>query len=201
MKLIVMTSPDFFVEEDKILSSLFDEGLDLLHLRKPDSEPVYAERLLTLLPSDCRSRIVVHEHFYLKDEFGLGGIHLRHGATMPGGYKGQMSCSCHSMDEVKEMKGRMNYVFLSPVFDSITSRDRKAAFTPEQMMAARKQGVIDRKVMAVGGISADNILMAKDYGFGGVVVMGDLWTRFRQHNDMDYKELLHHFRHLRKAAD
>lgn len=201
MKLIVMTSSDFFVEEDKILSSLFEEGLDLLHIRKPDSEPVYAERLLTLLPPDCHSRIVVHEHFYLKDEFGLGGIHLRHGAAPPAGYRGQVSCSCHSLEEVKDMKGRMNYVFLSPVFDSITSPERKAAFAPPQLMSARAKGIIDRKVMAVGGISVDNIAMAKDYGFGGVVVMGDLWTRFRRHDDVDFKELLHHFRHLRKAAD
>ena len=49
MKLILMTQPTFFVEEDKILTSLFDEGLDNLHLYKPASEPIYSERLLTLL--------------------------------------------------------------------------------------------------------------------------------------------------------
>lgn len=38
-----MTQPTFFVEEDKILSSLFEEGLDILHLHKPDSSPMYAE--------------------------------------------------------------------------------------------------------------------------------------------------------------
>ena len=37
MKLIILTPPDFFVEEDKIINSLFEEGLDLLHLRKPDA--------------------------------------------------------------------------------------------------------------------------------------------------------------------
>ena len=201
MKLIVMTSADFFVEEDKILNSLFDEGLDLLHIRKPDSEPVYAERLLTLLPSDYHKRIIVHEHYYLKDEFGLGGIHLHHGATAPAGYKGMMSASCHTLDEVKEMKSRMSYVFLSPVFDSITAPEHTAAFTAEQLIAARRQGIIDKKVMAVGGISVENIQQAKECGFGGVVVMGDIWTRFKKHNDIDFKELLHHFRTLRKAAD
>ena len=50
MKLIVLTDPGFFVEEDKILTTLFDEGLDILHLRKPGSEPVYCERLLSLIP-------------------------------------------------------------------------------------------------------------------------------------------------------
>ena len=76
MKLILLTPPDFFVEEDKILTALFEEGLDLLHLRKPDTEPVYSERLLTLLPESHHNQIVVHDHFYLKEEFNLRGIHL-----------------------------------------------------------------------------------------------------------------------------
>ena len=32
MKLIVMTRPTFFVDEDKILTTLFEEGMDMLHL-------------------------------------------------------------------------------------------------------------------------------------------------------------------------
>ena len=42
MKLILMTRPDFFVEESQIITALFDEGLELLHVRKPDSEPDYS---------------------------------------------------------------------------------------------------------------------------------------------------------------
>ena len=61
MKLIVMTQPTFFVEEDKILASLFDGGLDNLHLYKPHSEPMYSERLLTLLPKEYYSKITVHD--------------------------------------------------------------------------------------------------------------------------------------------
>jgi thiamine-phosphate pyrophosphorylase len=67
MKLAVMTRPTFFVEEDKILSSLFDEGLDNLHLYKPGSSPMYSERLLTLLPEDYHKKITVHDNFYLKE--------------------------------------------------------------------------------------------------------------------------------------
>ena len=76
MKLVIMTKPTFFVEEDKILATLFDEGMDNLHLFKPDSSPLYSERLLSLLPEDYYDRITVHEHFYLKDEYNLAGIHL-----------------------------------------------------------------------------------------------------------------------------
>ena len=50
MKLILITTPTYFVEEDKIITTLFDEGLDILHLRKPDTAPVYAERLQTPQP-------------------------------------------------------------------------------------------------------------------------------------------------------
>ena len=63
MKLILMTRPEFFVEEHQILTALFDEGLDTLHLRKPNSEPVYSERLLSLIPDGYRKKIVVHDHF------------------------------------------------------------------------------------------------------------------------------------------
>ena len=76
MKLVLMTQPTFFVEEDKILSSLFEAGLDDLHLFKPGSSPMYSERLLTLLPDDYRKRITVHDNYYLKEEFKLRGIHI-----------------------------------------------------------------------------------------------------------------------------
>ena len=63
MKLILMTRPDFFVEESQIITALFDEGLELLHVRKPESEPVYSERLLSLIPDNYHKNIVVHAHF------------------------------------------------------------------------------------------------------------------------------------------
>ena len=83
MKLILLTMPDFFIEEHQILTALFDEGLELLHLRKPDSESVYLERLLTLIPETYRKRIVLHDHFYLKSEYNLAGIHLNNRNPLP----------------------------------------------------------------------------------------------------------------------
>ena len=66
MKLIVVTTPTFFVEEDKIITALFEEGLDILHLRKPETPAMYSERLLTLIPEKYHRRIVTHEHFYMR---------------------------------------------------------------------------------------------------------------------------------------
>ena len=201
MKLILLSTSDFFVEEDTIVNALFEEGLDLLHLRKPHSEPVYSERLLTLLPEQWHSRIVVHEHFYLKEEFNLRGIHLSDQTPEPpAGYSGQLSCSCHSLEALSAIRGRMDYVFLSPIFDSISYPDRKSGYTEAQLYTAARAGLIDRKVMAAGGINADTLPRLSDYGFGGAVVLGDLWTRFNIHSGLDYKEVIAHFRKLRKAA-
>ena len=67
MKLLLLSNPTFFIEEDKILATLFEDGLDMLHLRKPGSEPVYCERLLPLIPTRYRNRIVPNDHFSLKE--------------------------------------------------------------------------------------------------------------------------------------
>ena len=120
MKLVVMTQPTFFVEEDKILTSLFDEGLDNLHLYKPASEPIYSERLLTLLSNDYYSKITVHENFYLKEEYKLRGIHIdSETAPAPKGYRGHVTRTCTHLDQLKAAKKDADYVFLKYIFDRI----------------------------------------------------------------------------------
>ena len=202
MKLIVITRPTYFVEEDKIITALFDEGLDILHLRKVDSIPVYAERLLTLIPEKYRKRIVVHDNFYLKEEYKLKGIHLNsRNPFIPDNYSGSVTTSCHTLEEVKEKKPHYEYVFLSPIFDSISKEGYQAAFTPEQIRTAAKSNIIDKKVIALGGIDESNILQVKDYGFGGAAILGGLWNQFDAGHDYNYSQLLEHFRKLKRLAD
>ena len=201
MKLAIMTKSTFFVEEDKILSSLFDEGLDDLHLFKPGSSPMYSERLLTLLPEDYYRKITVHDHFYLKQEYDLAGIHLDNPTdNLPDGYKGKFSRTCIDLSQLKEMKKKSQYVFLKNIFDCIEFKEEKSSFSLQQLELAAGNGLIDKKVYALGGMSLENIKIAKALGFGGVVICGDLWNRFDIHNEKDYKELIAHFEKLRKAV-
>ena len=167
MKIVLMTKPAFFVEEDKILTALFDEGLDNLHLYKPGAAPVYSERLLTLLPD---------------------------------GFRGKFSRTCASVDEIREARRKAEYVFLKDTFS--TTDDEKA----NQLQNARLEraadcGLIDRKVYAFGGVNIDNIRVAKELGFGGIVICNDLWDRFDIHHQLDYKELITHFERIRKMAN
>lgn len=201
MKLILMTTPNFFVEEHQILTALFDEGLDILHLRKPGTEPIFSERLLQLLPDTYRKHIVTHDHFYLKNEYGLKGIHLsERNPDLPKNYKGHVSVSCHNAEEVLQHKKVNDYVLLSPIFDSISKQGYTTKFTLKELTEMSKQKVIDKKVMALGGMGIDTIEQAKDLNFGGCVIMGDIWTRFNVYQTQDFKELIAHFRKLKKAA-
>ena len=202
MKLIVMTKPTFFVEEDKILANLFEEGLENLHLYKPGAAPMFSERLLTLLGDDYHHKITVHGHFYLKEEYRLKGIHIDDAFTEPpAGYRGNVTRTCHAISELKEAKRHSNYVFLHSIFDSQTNADEKQSFTREELETAAKQGLIDKKVYALGGMNLDNVKEAKALGFGGIVICGDLWNRFNIHHEIDYKELLAHFEKLRKSIE
>lgn len=200
MKLIIMTSPTYFVEEDKILETLFEEGMEMLHLNKPDSSPVYAERLLSLLPEEYHKKIVVHDNYYLKNEYGLAGIHLDEAdAEAPQGYKGKISRTCRSLEELKSAKKQSKYVFLRDVFDSISDANGKASFSYDQLKEAAHRGLIDKHVYALGGVRLENIKVLKVLGFGGAVICNDLWTRFDIHNEQDYRNLIIHFTKLYKA--
>ena len=202
MKLIVMTKPTFFVEEDKILANLFDEGLENLHLYKPGAAPMFSERLLTLLGEDYRRKITVHGHFYLKDEYKLKGIHIDDAHTEPpSGYKGNVTRTCHAISDLKEAKKHSNYVFLHSIYDSQTNPNEKQSFTHEELTEAARQGLIYKKVYALGGMNLDNVKEARDLGFGGIVICGDLWNRFNIHQEIDYKELLNHFEKLLKTIE
>jgi len=201
MKLVIMTKSTFYVEEDKILATLFEEGMENLHLYKPGSSPLYSERLLKLLPEDCYKKITVHEHFYLKSEYKLAGIHLDEpDAETPKGYKGNISRNCIDIEKLKETKKKSNYVFLKNIFDCIEFKNEKATFSMQQLEQAADKGLIDKHVFALGGISLENINIAKQLGFGGVVICGDLWNRFNIQNETDFKEIINHFIKLRKAV-
>ena len=201
MKLAIISPPQFFIQEDKIITTLFEEGLDLLHLYKPGSEPLYLERLLTLIPDDFHDHIVIHEHYYMKQEFDLAGIHLdTPEQEVPNGYKGKVSRSCMRIDQLKELKKTSQYVFLHDIFDSLHQPEVKSIFTLDEIHQASKVGIIDKHVYALGGMNADNIRWAHDEGFGGVVICGDIWNRFDIHKEVDYKGLIEHFHKLRRAV-
>lgn len=76
MKLIVITSPDFIPEEARIITGLFEVGLDLLHLRKPDATAHEVGNLLHGIPKEYRKQIVIHDFLSAERRVFFGGNSL-----------------------------------------------------------------------------------------------------------------------------
>lgn len=176
---IVLSLPDFAPHEaDRITCLMQRPDVDRLHLRKPWASEQAVEQLLRSIPERLYPRIVIHDHYRLASRYGLAGIHLtgRH-PERPSDWLGDVSTGCHSIEELKRKKaeGEYAYLSLSPIFDSISKAGYKAAFSPRELEQAREEGIIDRQVLALGGVTFDRIPLALSMGFGGVMILGDAW--------------------------
>ena len=189
MNLIVITKPDFFPGESEAVNSLFGCGMPKLHLRKPGADELKLRAWLKSILPEYRSRIVLHDHFELCREFYSGGIHLNsRNPSAPEGLLEEypslsLSRSCHSLDEVKDALRSVptghrdyDYVFLSPIFDSISKQGYGKAFTREELQKAKKEGIIGSRTYALGGVELNRLPALRTLGFGGAAVLGALWN-------------------------
>ena len=195
MKWMVVTSPAGFAGEVLFWRQVVEAGADALHLRRPDGGRAAYEGLLRQLPADVRRRVVLHDCFELAAAYGVGGVHLnRRNPIPPAGWTGRISASCHSLDEVERRKAEgLDYVWLSPVFNSISKPGYGAAFTPQELDAAAAQGIIDERVMALGGVEPASAPLLRRWHFGGGVMLGAV-ARLAQLPAWDRAELLRRIR-------
>ena len=173
---IVITLPYFFDGEAEQIVQLLHSSVDLIHIRKPESKAEEVERLIMSIPSEYYPRLVLHDHHDLAMKYHLHGVHLNgRNPQPPVGWEGSVSKSCHSLEEVKEWKEKCDYVSLSPIFDSISKQGYHAAFSSTEIEEASRQGIIDKKVLALGGVTFNKIDDVLRMGFGGAMILGDAW--------------------------
>lgn len=173
MLIFAITSPQAQSGEVAYIRQLLAHGVDILHFRKPQADISYCKQVLTQLTPIERKKIVVHDHFCLYEEFALRGVHVNKNIThLPDNYIGSRSRSCHSLEEIETYKNNYDYLFLSPIFNSISKVGYNAAFTHNQLKLAADKGIIDHKVIALGGVTLDKIPYLKSLHFGGVAMLG-----------------------------
>ena len=181
---IVITMPEMFPGETEVVNTLFANGIQRLHLRKPGASEQEMAEWIGRIDLPFRQKIIVHDHHRLLKTMGLGGIHLNaRNPEAPAWFSAErqkrrsvtLSRSCHSLEEIAQWKGVCDYLFLSPIFDSISKGGYTSAFTRETLLQAYHDGLFSKPVYALGGVSADNIRSIYDYGFAGAAVIGSLW--------------------------
>lgn len=182
-KLIVITVPFFFQGEADLIARLFENGMERLHLRKPNASIEEMQMLLEEIPPEWHSRIVVHDHFELLPKQGLGGVHLngRH-PSVDKPVSGTVSRSCHSLDELRHYRN-LDYLFLSPLFESISKEGYGGGcYSEEELRQATAEGVINNRIIALGGICLETMPLLKNYPFGGYAVLGAVWGKHPEEN-------------------
>jgi thiamine-phosphate pyrophosphorylase len=184
-RLVVITAPTALPDEPRLLTELLEAGLAHLHLRKPGWPAEQLETLIQALPAQDRARIVLHSHPHLVRRYSLGGLHLtasqraattRRPALLP---NQTLSTSFHSLAEIARTRRRYDYVFLSPLFDSISKVGYAGNFdlTTVQAFLQKQAANLTHhpQVVALGGIDSQRIKLVRQVGFAGAAVLGTIW--------------------------
>ncbi len=173
---IVITLPACYPNEPEAFRALTDAGAGIIHVRKPQATESDLTALLRKVSGEgyCGA-LTLHHHLALAVQYGLGGVHLRGAdwATVPYGLR--KSASCHAWEEVAALTGKVDYVFLSPVFDSISKPGYSAGFNLSDL-----SGKLHLKtrppVVALGGIAPERLSAVCVMGFEGVAALGNVWA-------------------------
>ncbi|GAB3638903.1 thiamine phosphate synthase [Hymenobacter arcticus] len=184
-RLLLITAPTALPNEPRLLTELLAQGVPRLHLRKPGWPAGQVAALIEALPPQFRARLVLHGHPELVRSYQLDGLHLttagrlataRRPALLPGQ---TLSTSFHSLAEISRHRRRYDYVFLSPIFDSISKVGYARAFELTEVRAflqklAGRAGYRPQ-VLALGGVDSQNISLVQEAGFAGAAVLGCVW--------------------------
>ena len=186
MKLIVFSSHNGFHSEPKQVAKMFEHGLETLHLRKPDFSSKNLVEYLELIPSEYHDRIVIHSHHKLVKKFNLKGVHFSK-VHRDKKYNTRLKYfifrlrfrnilitrSCHKIHKLEENYNRYTYVFLSPMFESISKTSHSGLFNEGHIRnaLATKKHI----VYALGGVEESKFKELNDLGFEGVALLGAIW--------------------------
>ena len=180
--MIVISNPTAIVNEINLIHSLFGEGLKLFHVRKPDFSKEEMLSFLSKINTEFRSKLVLHQHHELAKDFGINRIHFTENKriqlnTTSGGFPESVGClstSAHQMSDFNSLNPVFNYAFISPIYPSIS----KENYVPhcDFSLEIKKRTNFDTHLIALGGITPENIKKTLALGFDAIALLGTIWN-------------------------
>ena len=188
MKLIVFSPNKSISNETEWVTALFQNGLEIYHLKKPHFNYKRMSEYIQRIPKKYHNRIVIHSNHSLIKKFNLKGIHfpskvrenkLKTWWTIFSLSKRKrkrmtVSTSFHNTTQLDVYENKFDYVFLSPIFDSITKKEYQSGF--KEFGLSNSLSHSNYKVIALGGIDESKISAIKRMGFSGCALLGAIWT-------------------------
>lgn len=170
--MIVITNPTAVTDEINSIHSLFENGLELLHIRKPDYSETQMVSFLTAIGSDFRNRLVLHNHHHVAGTFGINRLHNPETGNEKTTYI--FSASTHSIDQFNALENNYAYAFLSPLYPSISKPGYHSGI--DLCESVKERTNFETKLVALGGISIENIAETLKKGFDEVALLGTIWN-------------------------
>jgi thiamine-phosphate pyrophosphorylase len=170
---------DLEQETQRVIELLENDTLTYFHIRKPLMDIKQTRCYLSSFPMHLRERIALHDYYELAKSMDFGGITInsRNASYNLIKYKKmRISYSCHNLQEISLYKERASFLFLSPIFNSISKPNYKSILTLGELQQAKDKGIIDEKVIALGGVIEDRFDVLKVLGFGGAALYGAIWN-------------------------
>lgn len=166
-----------FRERERIINFLNSGYVDLFHIRKPSFTENQMREYLSFFPINTRQRLALHDWHSLAKELEIGGVHFnnRNGFSSDLIKGKRVSFSCHSIEQVNLWKDKADYLFLSPIFNSISKQGYKSNFALKDLQQLFKENILDNKVVALGGVTEENINKLEEIGFSSCAILGSLW--------------------------
>ncbi|MNS53328.1 transcriptional regulator TenI [compost metagenome] len=180
--MIVISNPFAVADEIKIIHSLFEEGLSLLHIRKPNFSELEMAQFIHQIKLEFKGRIVLHNHHQLGKDLGIDRFHFsekerKQNSGFPARFSEpcrSRSTSTHSIEDFNSLENNFHYAFLSPVFKSISKENYHPKIDLFEALKSKKNQ--HTKVIALGGIDSGNIQKAFENGFDDVALLGSIWN-------------------------
>jgi thiamine-phosphate pyrophosphorylase len=170
---VVITYPENLENEHEVIHALLEEGLECLHIRKPLMNELDYKAFINKIETRYHSKLVLHQHHHLENEYSIKGIH--------GKIEGSISCSMHSLEEIENEGAFYEYVFLSPVYDSISKDGYTSDFNHDAVKHFLSISNNRPQVIALGGLDEKNVAHAHEMGFDGVALLGAIWEFYLMH--------------------
>jgi thiamine-phosphate pyrophosphorylase len=185
MELLVISPSKTSAIETKMVTELFEHGLEIFHLRKPSMTTKEMSAYISAIPAHFHSRIIIHSHHRLVKKFQLKGIHLTRQHLKRKFYTSlrvrllqmrrpgiKVTTSFHKLANVYQNKKNYDYVLLGTIFDSVSEKFN-AGYNANSLKAALSKSLIP--VVARGGTNVDNIATCKELGFAGMIFYSGIW--------------------------
>ncbi len=201
--------PTIVKQEATLINKMFDKGLPLLHVRKPDFDIETLKLWLKTIDNSHHKKLVIHipnhvmntkkdlfQHYLeVINNLNSNYAHLstNNDALVNNyiSYLPKLSTSVHCITEYNKLSTIYHRAFISPIYPSISKKGYTSSLNWAEELTQKTNA--NTTLVALGGIKPTDIPTIKEMGFDDYALLGSVWL---SENPLKTFELCQHYDQL-----